>query len=577
MHQSVGEKGINVVSAQVTGRAPLAFNGFKAPTSNTTYTPNQFFDVVIPNFSRGTVRLVGYLLRKTLGWCDANGNPQEEQIRVSYSELQKRAGISRDMIRSALDDAVLGNLIECVTEGRPKQPNDSGQSAEYQLRWSDQPYTTRIAGFRGFFEGEGNRTDIPNEFFDKVLPAEPLSVIKVVGSIIRHSIGFQARHGRRRQQVALSYQQIANYARFGSRSDLAKALRTALEKNYIVRVEDGLFTSDPAARKPATYAIRWVDHPIGRKNEPTQTQSEKRTNISPISEPRDRSEIRTNIKTKLENETLKGQPAAVTGLHSKLVAIGFSENTAGKLIRDHSQRVIEDQLKWLPERAPPRSPAGLLRRSIEQNWPAPVKLRAPEVASAEGWEFARCFYAGFGGNRGEPVNEPSEREARTAETFVQRLAKVSGHDPDPGEWGRRLGQLAREQRSPFPSLQLAIRQLGDGFLVQIEKKKLHRQLTSITQRRDEHEQTHQIDWINWLRREEATLRVSEASRYQDFIAERDRERSELAKRNTPWSKAALEHFDSDASRLRAFREFFGLPDFWKWDTDINNQSLTTNH
>ena len=61
----------------------LSFSGFKPPTSNTTYTPNQFFDVVLPNFSRGVVRIVAYLIRKTLGWCDANGNPQEEQIQFS--------------------------------------------------------------------------------------------------------------------------------------------------------------------------------------------------------------------------------------------------------------------------------------------------------------------------------------------------------------------------------------------------------------------------------------------------------------------------------------------------------------
>ena len=63
--------------------AVLSFSGFKPPTSNTTYTPNQFFDVVVPNFSRGVVRIVAYLIRKTLGWCDANGNPQEEQIQFS--------------------------------------------------------------------------------------------------------------------------------------------------------------------------------------------------------------------------------------------------------------------------------------------------------------------------------------------------------------------------------------------------------------------------------------------------------------------------------------------------------------
>jgi hypothetical protein len=228
--QSILDRKTLLQTSQASEPVISAFEGFKAPTSNTTYTPNQFFDVVIPHFSRGVVRIVAYLLRKTLGWCDANGNPQEEQIEVTYSELERKAGVSRDMSRAALDDALAGHLLECVTEGRAKHAHDAGQSACYQLRWSSMPYTTRLEHFKGFFEGEGNRTDIPNEFFDVLIPREPLSVIKVVGAIIRHSIGFQAKHGRRRQQVALSYQQIENYARFGSRSDLAKAIRIAMEK-----------------------------------------------------------------------------------------------------------------------------------------------------------------------------------------------------------------------------------------------------------------------------------------------------------------------------------------------------------
>jgi hypothetical protein len=69
------------------------FAGFAAPTSNTTYTPNQFFDVCLPHCSRGTVRLVAYMIRKTLGWCDAHGNPQQEVIQFSYSELERYAGV----------------------------------------------------------------------------------------------------------------------------------------------------------------------------------------------------------------------------------------------------------------------------------------------------------------------------------------------------------------------------------------------------------------------------------------------------------------------------------------------------
>jgi hypothetical protein len=466
-----------------------------------------------------------------------------------------------------------GHLIECVTAGRAKHAQDAGQTACYQLCWSSAPYTTRLEAFQGFFEDEGNRTDIPNEFFDVLIPNEPLSVIKVVGSIIRHSIGFQAKHGRRRQQVALSYQQIENYARFGSRSDLAKAIRIALEKNYIVRLESGVFSPEATERRRAVYALRWFDNPIGQKNAPAPERSEFQTSISQISEPADQSEKRTNIKTKPGNETGNSQQAADTGLHQKLIAFGFSEKTAEKLIREHSSQDIEDQIAWLPQRAPARSPAGLLRRAIEQKWPAPNKLRSAEVSGTAGWEFARCFYAAYGGNRGEPVNEPSPREALAAETFVQRLVRATAGESTPGEWGRTLGHLARDQRNPFPSLTLAIRQLGDTYLVQMEKQRLHGQLASITQQRDQHEQTHRSAWLRWLAEREADMRVTRQDDFAGFIAKRENERADLIADPKPWSRRVLEHFDTNSSRLSAFREFFHLPDFWQWDAEFNSQSF----
>jgi hypothetical protein len=574
--QNTLDRKVVFLPSKAQGPVSSAFQGFRAPTSNTTYTPNQFFDVVIPNFSRGVVRIAAYLLRKTLGWCDANGNPQEEQIEVTYSELERKAGVSRDMIRGALDSALEGHLIECVTAGRAKHAHDAGQSACYQLCWSSVSYTTRLEAFQGFFEGEGNRTDIPNEFFDVVIPNEPLSVIKVVGSIIRHSIGFQAKHGRRRQQVALSYQQIENYARFGSRSDLAKALRIALEKNYIVRLESGVFSPEAAERRSAVYAIRWFDNPIGQKNEPASERSENQTSIGQISEPANRSENRTNIKTKPGNETGNSLPAVDSDLHQKLISFGFNDKTALKLIREHSRQDIEDQFVWLSQRAPARSPAGLLRRAIEQNWPAPGKLRLAEVSGTAGWEFARCFYAAYGGNRGEPVNEPSPREALVAETFVQRLVKATAGESTPCDWGRSLGHLAREQRNPFPSLTLAIRQLGDAYLVQMEKQRLHGQLTSATKQRELHEQTYRGEWLHWLAQREAEMRVTRQDDFAGFVAKRESDRAELTADAKPWARKALDHFDTEGARLGAFREFFGLPEFWLWDTQFNSQSFKLN-
>src|SRR6266704_6750578 len=94
-----------IATTSAEGVAPARFAGFALPTSNTTYTPNQFFDVCLPHSSRGCVRLVSLMIRKTLGWCDEHGRPQHEQIALSYADFET-AGISRAMIKSAVAEAL---------------------------------------------------------------------------------------------------------------------------------------------------------------------------------------------------------------------------------------------------------------------------------------------------------------------------------------------------------------------------------------------------------------------------------------------------------------------------------------
>ena len=102
------------------------FKGYPAPTSNTTYTPNQFFDVVLRHASRGCVRLVAYMIRKTLGWSDAEGNPQEPEVIISYNQLIREAGISRGAIGPALEEAVACHFIRCIREGRSSGHRQAG-------------------------------------------------------------------------------------------------------------------------------------------------------------------------------------------------------------------------------------------------------------------------------------------------------------------------------------------------------------------------------------------------------------------------------------------------------------------
>jgi hypothetical protein len=465
--------------------APEPFTGFRPPTSNTTYTPNQFFDVVMPNASRGCLRIVAYLIRKTLGWCDADGNPQEEQIQVSYSELEQKAGVGHTMIRAALEEAVAGHFIECVRVGRAKTLRDNGQAASYSLKWDSSPeYIREPARFRGFYEGEGNRTDIPNQFFDDIIPNERAAVIAVVGSVIRYSIGFQAKHGARRQQATLSYGQILKASGLSSRRALASAIREALTKNYIVRLDPGYFSATIAERRSATYAIRWsdgftedaaritpkripADLGINHSEKDTSSsghQTEKETSNAPKRAPADHSE-KESIETKPLNEPLKQQAVLL------LKKEGFNARTAAKLADEFPLKVIERQISWLDWRNPTKSRAGLLRRAIEENWGQPQRPQ------------------------------------------TQKISQASSQQPDP----------------------------------KFETYK------------------------DWLADEEADYRRNYPDDYARFEAKRLRDREDIYReRSTTVRATLLTAHDEPATRLLHFQKFIGLPDFWRWNAEFNN-------
>jgi hypothetical protein len=360
------------------------FAGFALPTSNTTYTPNQFFDVCLPYSSRGTVRIVAFILRKTLGWCDADGNPQNEQHAVSYADFVE-AGISRDMIHSAIEEAIEGYFIRCVRQPQAKGVASGGVSGQYELQWDERPvYLKDPKQFRGFFAGEGNRTYIPNQFFDEVVPTQTLAVVKIVGAITRFSIGFANKWGHRRRNTALSYLHIQRYSHIKNRSTLSSSLRHALESNYIERVEKGYF--DPKAgklSKVAVYALKWLDsrpsgalgHFIGQKNVPGENQrfdqSEKQTGIGQKNGLADRSDKRTGSEIKQENKTDK-QQGGVAASFERLKAEGFDARAAQAIASQWSADRIERQIYWLEGRNIKSNRLGMLRAAIEQDWPCPA-------------------------------------------------------------------------------------------------------------------------------------------------------------------------------------------------------------
>ena len=248
----------NTTSSQTGKGSAVLFSGYPAPTSNTTYVPNQFLDVVLRRASRGAVRLVGYMLRRILGWSNPDGSPQETQVRFSYTDLTQGANISNGAIREAIDEALKARYIVCIEQGQCNASGVLGKSATYELNWDESDeYITEPERFCGFFAGNGNRTYIPNAFFDHTIRNEPLAVAKVVGAIVRHTIAFQDRYGFRRTQKALSFDDLLRITRLNSRSTLNDAIKIALSHCHILRLETGTFGNGGVHK--STYSLRWED------------------------------------------------------------------------------------------------------------------------------------------------------------------------------------------------------------------------------------------------------------------------------------------------------------------------------
>ncbi len=572
-----------------------SFSGFQLPTSNTTYTPNQFFDVCLPHYSRGVVRLVAYMIRKTLGWCDRDGNPQEENILIPYQDLVEHAGISRGAIRQTIDEAIAGRFIRCVRHGRPNSAGRSAVTALYQLRWDDAgEYLKDPKQFRGFFEGDGHRTDIPNQFFDHLIPRESLGIIRVVGSVIRFSIGFQARRGRRRQAVQISYREVQNYTRIQDRTTLTQAVQQSLLRGYIVRIDAGFFDPNAGrASKAATYALRWFGTTAytgnGSKTIPEKTPAsngserfKNHTGNGSKTRPEERFKNHTDIKIKPTNKTYKQQgsetlPAAAAGAFQKLKDAGFDDKTAVKLVTDADPKRVEDQIHWLSQRAPARNPLGMLRRAIEEDWPAPEgESGCTHIAQTAGALFASYFHAGFAGNRSEPTAEPSANEVSTAERYVQRLLTVHADESQIPRWGREFGELCRAKYGNAPpaivSLVIGLRSHGDFFFEQIRRARSKISAAKRQAAQEDHKRQFTAQWLDYLRMAERDFEHDRTEEYTRFVSEREARMERI--RSSPYARlveTACSSVNQADQRLRDFQRFFpaAVLDFWQWDQELN--------
>ena len=357
-----------------------SFQGFEPLTSNYVYCPNQFLDICLKSKNRGMVRIIAYVLRQTLGWLDENGQPIHQTVKISYRDLIEKAGVSRGAIGKALKLAVASGFIECKVPAEAKANPHSSQTAEYTLRWDHQSnYTTTFAEFNGFFAGEGYRSPIPNSFFDTVIPKEQLSVTKVVGSVLRHTVGYQNQFGGRRTTSRLSYTQLQNFTSLSDRSTLAAAIRHATSTGYIQMIEAGSFSHDRRRQSPATYGVRWLKQGTTQtrssKTRPEQSAEERfknQTSVGSKTRPVERFKNQTSIEKKDSNNIHKQHAAAnsKSNVEALLESEGFDQPTIKRLVLENSLDTIQNQLAWIDSRKP-KNRIAMLRRAIKENWNEP--------------------------------------------------------------------------------------------------------------------------------------------------------------------------------------------------------------
>jgi len=614
------------------------FPGFPDFQANVTFVPIQFFTVVLPNSSRGCARIVGYMLRKILGWVDTNGNPTQEQLQVSYTQLINEAGVSRDAIADAVNEAVEKHFLNCLRSPQPSRSGESAQPGIYELCWDkDGAYTDSINDFRGFYYPEaammpvceGNtvvqrpkaaRKNIPNAFFDWLLPRERLSVTRVVGALLFYSIQW-GQSGERKVPVTLSITELSRLNRF-SRHHVHEAVTEAAQRGYLEQTDSGHFDTNAGQNsRSATYRICWLSRTqvptaADRSNDvaavcpPTlpvrngeRGQSEK-VNGAPVEKGApaqsekgngERSEKVDGIRIKKESKTgtttasrtvppRTTSSAATEAGFELLIKTGFDNETAQRLAQKCSSEVILRQIEWLPFRNATRNRLGLLRRAIEQNWPKPDGQLAPETcppASALGLIFAKNYYAAYHDCAGESATEPFAKDVRFAGKLVERLLTLSADESQVPSWGRSFGRMIRtkhqRETNPRPHLSAALVLYGDGFLWALQKQTARRQQDLLGKARVAHEDFFGPRYLQYVQTAEQKLKKRAPTLYRQFLEQRQATRHNMSGGMLVVSADMLMRFDSDSSRLHAFAEFFRkhaeypVLEFWEWDKQANPQ------
>jgi hypothetical protein len=568
----------------------LQFRGFPDFRSNVLYCPKQLFTVVIPNSSVNCIRLVSYMLRKTLGWVNEAGDPIQEQHAFGYRDLEGDGGIVHSGLQKAITEALDRKFIGCVQTARMQVQGVRARSASYELLWNESSYTDDIDKFAGFhlqasyIDQDGQtrigRKNIPNVFFDYLVKNESRRVIRVVGTLLWYSIDW-GKGGERKQPVKKSLWDLVELTQL-DKSNVVRALDEAQEKGYVERLERGVF--DLSGRKESSttvYGIHWTDEytytheglPVGVSSNEERTKkatqpvlvnapkrrheaetgtlqksdtglagerSKKATQNAPETQHSERSKKATYViinkeitNTPINNssDSPAPEPLVAAVAEEALLKVGFDRKAARQLSSQYPAESILKQIEALPLRRP-SNPLGMLRHAITVDLPLPaLPAKTTDVGSSHGRTFAAHFYAGYHGNSEAPVSDPSAGDSEAGERFVQRLLQVSPEPASVDDWGRSFGELVAHQhgqnRQSFPALRLAIQRYGDDFYSRFKTSCEAHKRRAIQLAQEERYEKYQGEYEKYLRAELGRHEVMNSTLFQKLVLEEMEKLKEL--------------------------------------------------
>ncbi len=181
------------------GSQELMFAGVDAP--NTTPMPDVYFDALMPQLGKASLKVLLYLIRRIFGFKKEGDTVSLSQIcsgirRRDGTLLDRGTGLSRHAATKAIRD-----LEELGVITATRGVSDKGDPAPtyYRLRFREtlsvhdllRPQAAAAPGYRFPGIDSPNTTPVPDVYFDLLLPDLGLAEWRVLLYVIRRTLGFK--------------------------------------------------------------------------------------------------------------------------------------------------------------------------------------------------------------------------------------------------------------------------------------------------------------------------------------------------------------------------------------------------